>query len=422
MRERGENFWMDAGGRWRHGAPPDDWRQDEKGRWHPTVLPPSVRPPASAPEPTPVPPPVGWQPPIERRPGAQPPPRPAGLPPLPTRRRSPSAAAPAPLSQLTTPLPGALPLVAAAADRYPTDFRQTGPTPVVSAPPSTGDDRAWDPPGRDPQPASGQVTTVTPLRVAPLAPADVPWAELPEIDTGDVDEMVPVWRDPHPSDLHTPARTLPAGTPWPPPELRTTSSGVTAPALVTGQRNGHALPTGGHDRVPQGPIQSFKAWPRWGKALLPVAVLAIVIGMVATLTAEPPGFDNETAAPASEPTAPPTTTTATAPPPTTAAIAAPPTTAAPPSTAAPTTAPPPPTTAATTPPATAATTPPADPQQHGPSSPDHRPSENVGVRAGAYCGPEGATGISHHGTPMTCALESCDGRRYDQPHWRKTNC
>jgi hypothetical protein len=194
--------------------------------------------------------------------------------------------------------------------------------------------------------------------------------------------------------------------------------------LVTGKRNGHALPAPRPE--PQGPIQAFKAWPRWGKALLPAAVLVVVIGMAAALSAEPPVADNQTAAPAFTPTQPTTTTV----PPTTVSTAA---------AIAPTTVPPataPTTTPSTTPPATEATTPPstqAPPdgrpnQQH--QSPwsddddddDHGPSTDIGVRAGAYCSPEGATGISHHGVPMTCAMQSCDGHRFDQPHWRKADC
>jgi hypothetical protein len=279
------------------------------------------------------------------------------------------------------------------------------------------DDIAWTDETGGPYEPAPVVLAPTSLRVED----QVPWAELPELDVGGDHDAPPAWRDPHPSDLHTPARTLPAGTPWPAPEPRTDSHGVTAPALLTGKRNGHALPAPRPE--PQGPIQAFRAWPRWGKALLPAAVLLVVVGMVAALTAQAPGFDNETAAPAARPTVPSTTTTV---PPTTASTAAAiaPTTV--PQATAPTTTP------STAPPATAATTPPPPDapaagrpnQQQSPwdSDSDHGPSTNVGVRAGAYCGPEGASGISHHGVPMTCAMQSCDGHRFDQPHWRKADC
>jgi len=54
------DHWRDAGGRWRSGEPPLDWRRDEEGRWHPTAVPTQVRVPPSAP---------GWQPPIGPVPG-----------------------------------------------------------------------------------------------------------------------------------------------------------------------------------------------------------------------------------------------------------------------------------------------------------------------------------------------------------------
>jgi hypothetical protein len=84
----GRDYWLDAGGRWRSGAPPSDWRRDDKGRWHPTAVPAAVRVPErprppersepsepSEPSERPEPPVTAWQPPIEpagRAPGADP--------------------------------------------------------------------------------------------------------------------------------------------------------------------------------------------------------------------------------------------------------------------------------------------------------------------------------------------------------------
>jgi hypothetical protein len=50
------------------------------------------------------------------------------------------------------------------------------------------------------------------------------------------------------------------------------------------------------------------------------------------------------------------------------------------------------------------------------------PAVNGNVHPGAFCAPEGATGTTSLGTPMTCAGASCDGVPYQQPHWRKTYC
>jgi hypothetical protein len=78
----GRDYWLDAGGRWRSGEPPADWRRDEKDRWHPTTVPAAVqvpeppRPPErSEPSERSEPPVTAWQPPIEpagRAPAADP--------------------------------------------------------------------------------------------------------------------------------------------------------------------------------------------------------------------------------------------------------------------------------------------------------------------------------------------------------------
>ena len=44
------------------------------------------------------------------------------------------------------------------------------------------------------------------------------------------------------------------------------------------------------------------------------------------------------------------------------------------------------------------------------------------VHPGAFCAPEGATGVTTTGLPMTCAGASCDGTPYTQPRWRRTDC
>jgi hypothetical protein len=53
--------------------------------------------------------------------------------------------------------------------------------------------------------------------------------------------------------------------------------------------------------------------------------------------------------------------------------------------------------------------------------PDPTPS-NGSVTPGAFCAPQGATGTTSTGLPMTCAGAKCDGTAYTQPRWRKTNC
>jgi hypothetical protein len=93
--------------------------------------------------------------------------------------------------------------------------------------------------------------------------------------------------------------------------------------------------------------------------------------------------------------------------PTTAATVA---TTAPPPTAAPVTA-----AATTAPPETTAPPPP-------PETTTTAASSGGSVHPGSYCSPAGAEGTSENGTPMTCSTESCDGKPYDQPRWRRTTC
>ncbi len=69
---------------------------------------------------------------------------------------------------------------------------------------------------------------------------------------------------------------------------------------------------------------------------------------------------------------------------------------------------------ATCPPPTTTTTPPV-------TTPPTTPPQ-LGVHSGAFCAPEGATGVETAGTPMTCSTQKCDGTPYDQARWRKTVC
>jgi len=73
---------------------------------------------------------------------------------------------------------------------------------------------------------------------------------------------------------------------------------------------------------------------------------------------------------------------------------------------------------ATSPPATSAPgtepTPPATSPQTGPQA----------AKPGAYCSPEGSTGMSPDGVPMSCVPRGCDGATYKdaRDHWRRTTC
>jgi putative cell wall-binding protein len=44
------------------------------------------------------------------------------------------------------------------------------------------------------------------------------------------------------------------------------------------------------------------------------------------------------------------------------------------------------------------------------------------VMPGTFCSPEGDSGLTKDGTPMTCANAMCNGTPYTQPRWRKTDC
>ena len=60
-----------------------------------------------------------------------------------------------------------------------------------------------------------------------------------------------------------------------------------------------------------------------------------------------------------------------------------------------------------------------DPGSPVPTTPPHPDS---GVHPRAFCSPEGATGLSEDGVPMTCTTQKCRGTPYDQPRWRPTTC
>lgn len=70
--------------------------------------------------------------------------------------------------------------------------------------------------------------------------------------------------------------------------------------------------------------------------------------------------------------------------------------------------------------------PPTSPPQTSPPPPqpppEPPPSGGGTVHPGAYCSPEGASGTSKNGVPMTCASTSCEGKAYDRPRWRRTHC